>query len=125
MKYLTIPVIDLKNEDFDKLGHLINPIIPKDKPVIIMIYANYCGYCTIAKPDFQKFAINSVGKYICATIQGDGDDKKLHNKLKKIYPNFQYYPSYIVYNNGEYVKDYNESGRDVKSLTTFAESLSK
>ncbi len=122
MKYLTTPVIYLKNQDFDKTGQLINPNIPKDKPIIIMIQANYCGYCTIAKPDFQKFAEKSVGKYICATIQGDGKDRKLHKKLKNIYPNFQYYPSYIAYTNGKFVKDYTE-GRDVKSLTNFAESI--
>ena len=121
MKYLTTPVIYLKNEDFDKTGQLINPSIPKDKPVIIMIQANYCGYCTMAKPDFQKFASKSNGKYVCATIQGDGD-KKLYKKLKKIYPQFQYYPSYIAYKNGEFVRDYTE-GRDVKSLLTFAESI--
>ena len=125
MKYLTVPIIYLKNSDFDKKGNLIDPNIQKDKIVIIMIQANYCGYCTIAKPDFQEFAneiSNNNSKYICATIQGDGNDKKLAKRISKIYPNFQGYPSYIVYKDGKYLQDY-QGERDKKSLKKFAESL--
>ena len=51
--YLTKPIAYLTIKDFDSNGNLINPKL-KDGKVIIMIQANFCGYCTIAKPAFQE-----------------------------------------------------------------------
>ena len=51
-----------KDQDFDSNGNLINSKIPKNIPVLIMIQADFCGYCTKAKPEFEKFAKKNEGK---------------------------------------------------------------
>ncbi len=125
MLYLDRPVAYLQDTDFDKKGNIINKEIPKNKPVIIMIQANFCGYCTKAKPDFQKFADKNGSKYFYATIQGDGTEKgepELAKRIEMIHPKFRGFPSYVGYKNGKFVKIH-EGERDVKSLEEFAKSL--
>lgn len=107
MKYFNKPVYYLVDTDFDNKGNLINKNIPLDKPVVIMIQANFCGYCTVAKPAFQEFAHKYQNKVFCATIQGDGTEKgepELSNKIKTIDPQFRGFPGYVLYRNGKYVK---------------------
>jgi thiol-disulfide isomerase/thioredoxin len=125
MLFLNKPVAYLQDEDFDKNGNLINKEIPKNIPTIIMIQANFCGYCTKAKPDFQSFADKNVGKYFCATIQGDGKEEgepELSKRLNLIHPKFRGYPSYVGYKNGKFIKIH-DGDRDKKSLENFAKSL--
>jgi hypothetical protein len=107
MKYLNKPVYYLVDSDFDRKGNLINKNIPLNIPVCIMIQAVFCGYCTVAKPAFQDFAIKYHNKVFCATIQGDGNEKgepELSNRIKQIDPHFKGFPSYVLYKNGKYVK---------------------
>jgi thiol-disulfide isomerase/thioredoxin len=121
MKYLNDPVVYLQESDFDENGNLINPNIPKDKPVVIMIQAVFCGYCTEAKPAFQKYADNNKGKIFCATIQGDGKEKgekELSSKLKLIKPGFRGYPDYVKYKGGKRVPG-EITGRTLKDLEQF------
>ena len=47
------PVGYLEASDFDEAGNLINPTL-MNKPVLIMVQAEFCGYCTKAKPGFQQ-----------------------------------------------------------------------
>jgi thiol-disulfide isomerase/thioredoxin len=125
MKYLNKPVAYLQDFDFDKNGKLINKNIPTDKPVIIMIQGNFCGYCTQAKPAFQKFANKNSENVFCATIQGDGTEKgekELSRRLKKIDPEFQGFPSYVAYKKGEFLKIH-DKGRDYDSLVEFLNTL--
>ncbi len=44
-KYFEKPVYYLQRNDFDDNGNLIVPEL-RNKKVIIMIQANYCGHCT-------------------------------------------------------------------------------
>ena len=122
MKYLNKPVAYLQKSDFNESGELVNPNIPKNIPVIVMVQAEFCGYCTQAKPAFQQFAEKNQGKVFSATIQGDGDmpgEKELGSMLNVIDPTFQGYPAYIKFVNGKRV-DKDIKGRDVKSLNDFA-----
>jgi thiol-disulfide isomerase/thioredoxin len=125
MQYLNKPVAYLQDFDFDSNGNLINKSIPNNKPVIIMIQAKFCGHCTVAKPAFQEFAEKNKDKVFCATIEGDGNQKgesELAQNIKKIYPNFRGYPSYVVYKNNKFSKVH-DGGRDLKSLTELLNSL--
>jgi thiol-disulfide isomerase/thioredoxin len=122
--YLTKPIAYLTIKDFDSNGNLINPKL-KDGKVIIMIQANFCGYCTIAKPAFQELAIDNQATFICVTIQGDGKEsgeKELNDMIKKIDPTFRGFPSYVGYKNGKYIKSHS-GGRTKESLKAFAESF--
>ena len=100
MDYLTKPISYLDINDFDDNGNIINPmILIGNKPIFIMLQANFCGFCKMAKPDFQKFA-ESTKRFFCATIQADSknpDVVNLQPKMDKIYPNLVGFPSYIIF----------------------------
>jgi len=121
MSYLNKPVAYLTNDDFDAEGNIVNNQIPKDQPVLIMIQGNFCGYCTQAKPAFQKLAEKYVGKIFCATIQGDGKEKgeaELSKRLNSVLPGFRGFPEYVLYKNGKRVKKH-EGGRTMEELESF------
>jgi thiol-disulfide isomerase/thioredoxin len=125
MIYLQKPVAYLTDSDFDDNGDLINKKIPNDIPVVIMIQANFCGYCSHSKPAFQEFANKHEGKVFCATIQGDGTEageKELMKKIKKIDPSFRGYPDYVGYKNGKLIKVHT-GGRNVNDLENFVKTL--
>lgn len=123
MEYLTRPVVYLDSNDFDDEGNIINPLLPKDKPIFIMLQANFCGFCKMAKPDFQEFAEKNPN-FVVASIQADSknpDVVKLKNKINKIYPNLVGFPSYMIYAQGKRII-YN-GGRSYKDLQTFADGF--
>ena len=123
MDYLTRPVVYLDSNDFDDEGNIINPNIPKDKPVFIMFQANFCGFCKMAKPDFQEFAEKNTNFFV-ATIQADSqnpDVANFKNKINKIYPDLVGFPSYMFYAQGKRII-YN-GGRSYKDLQTFADGF--
>ena len=72
----------LENEDIDDKGNL--KFDPK-KPAICMVQGLFCGWCSKAKPDFQKFADNHPEIFVC-TVQIDGNDseKQLNSRLSTL-----------------------------------------
>src|SRR3989344_3642468 len=74
----------LEEQDVGENGSL-SPEVGKGKPVILMIQGNYCGYCTQAKPEFQKFATECKNAVAC-TIQIDdaGTGKNAMKKLASV-----------------------------------------
>ena len=125
MMYLN-KVAYLQDSDFDIKVNIINKNIPDNIPIVIMLQAEFCGYCTKAKPAFQEFADNNKDKIYCATIQGDGKEKgesELGKRLSKIYKGFGGYPTYVGYKNKKSVYKIHDGGRDVKSIEKFSRSL--
>jgi thiol-disulfide isomerase/thioredoxin len=117
--YLLPPVIYLESKDFTPSGNLKHF---KDKTCVIMVQANYCGHCTSAKPDFQKFAENNKS-VICLTIQGDDerpDVEELVQLVTKIKPSFQGFPDYLLYKKGKFIQK-EIDGRTEASLVKFVE----
>jgi len=107
MMFMDEPVHYLENSDFDKDGNLINPDIPKNLPVVIMLQANFCGYCTSAKSAFEEFAKENTDRVFAATIQGDGnvrDEAPLGKRLNTIKKKFRGFPDYVLYINGKRVE---------------------
>jgi thiol-disulfide isomerase/thioredoxin len=122
MKYLNKPVAYLQDSDFDSEGNLINPDIPSDRPVVLMIQAVFCGYCTEAKKAFQEFAETYKDKVFTATIQGDGKEKgekELSARVGKIKPGFRGYPDYVLFKGGKR-QDVEIKGRGLEHLKAFA-----
>lgn len=118
MMYLNKPVYYLTDGDVDSSGNLINPDIPKDIPVFLMLQAGFCGHCTVAKPAYQEFANKNEGKVFVTTVQADGKEsgeKDLAKRLGSLIPNFRGYPHYAVYKNGTFLKNW-EEGRSLDSL---------
>jgi thiol-disulfide isomerase/thioredoxin len=96
--------------------------VGKGLPVLIMVQGNFCGYCTKAKPDFQKLENN--GEFMVATVQIDGGDtdKMANNKLSKVISS-KGVPAYACFNkNGKFVKMHN-GGRDAESLKKSMKNL--
>lgn len=123
MDYLTRPVVYLDSTDFDDEGNIINPLIPTDKPIFIMFQANFCGFCKMAKPDYQEFAEKNPDFFV-ATIQADSQNPNVVNfktKINKIYPGLVGFPSYMLYAQGKRI--IYDGGRSYRDLQTFANGL--
>ena len=125
MSYLNSPVKYLVDSDLDSQGNIISPDVDLSKPALVMVQANFCGHCTMAKPAFQEFANNNHGAVEALTIQADGDqpgEKELGKRLNSFLPNFVGFPYYAVYKNGQFVKECTE-GRQVQDLQNCVNSL--
>ena len=125
MIYLNKPIAYLQDSDFDKDGNLLNDNIPTDIPVVLLIQAAFCGYCTMMKPAFQEFAEKNKGVVFCATIQGDGKElgeKELNSRIKSIDKSFRGYPSIVGYKNKKFVKTHT-GGRTLNDLELFSKSF--
>ena len=122
MSYLYRPIAYLEDHDFDDQGNLVNPQIPENKPVVIMLQSSWCPHCTNSKPDFQKFANSNSDEVFCATIQADGErdsEKKLGERIEVLKPDFVGFPDYLLYINGQRI-DKEITGRNEKALKKFA-----
>jgi thiol-disulfide isomerase/thioredoxin len=121
---LQYPVYYLEKSDFNNDGDLVNKKIPTDKPVFIMLQANWCPHCTNAKPAYQQFANRNEDKAFVCAIQVDGTrpgEQNIKSLIRNIYPDFQGYPSYIVYYKGEKIPF--EEGRSLSHLENFLQRL--
>ena len=121
LEYLDKPIAYLQDEDFDSEGNLIADGIPKNKPVVVMIQAAFCGHCSTAKPAFQRFAKQNKNVF-CATIQGDGKEEgepELARRLESIKPGFRGFPDYCLFIDGKR-QDKAIKGRREVDLVEFA-----
>ena len=121
IKFLTYPVGYLNREDIDNRGNIINKKLLKYKTIVLMLQANFCHYCSLAKPDFQEFASRHSDDVLCLTIQADSDVFDQRNTIKtliKIIPQFEGYPHYVLFKNGV-MTGKNIGGRSVKDLEMF------
>jgi thiol-disulfide isomerase/thioredoxin len=118
---LVKPIAHLEDQDFDKQGNLI-VATPAGQPVVVMVQASWCHFCSEAKPAFQEFANMTKGKVFCATIQADGDrpsEQALGKRIAKIIPGFRGFPDYALFVNGKRVNK-QIAGRGVADLQAFA-----
>jgi thiol-disulfide isomerase/thioredoxin len=116
---LKFPIRYLEIQDFLPNGD-VNPEINKqNKPILLMIHANWCGACAQAKPEFQKFADTKSIQCDVIQIDGEPNEKALVPLLPKIVPNWQsYLPSYVLYLNSHDKIQYN-GNRQSSDLNDF------
>jgi thiol-disulfide isomerase/thioredoxin len=116
-----VPYLDIS--DFNSDGTL-KDLVGKGKCVVIMVQANYCGFCTEAKPAYEKIAKNK-NKVVFTTIciDGDEDEKEATTFLKKWDPSYRGVPSYYGFDKRGNFKKVHNGGRDEESLMKFANSL--
>lgn len=95
--------------------------IPSNKPVVVMISGDFCGFCRKFKPEFQKAANQTGGKVNMATITID-KEKKLGKELTSYIPNFKGVPMVVVFKNGKYVKTF-DGPRTSAALIEFVNGL--
>lgn len=127
-EFLVKPVRYLQITDFDANGNLINPKIPKNVPVFILIQSSNCGWCVKTKPIYQMFANNdpTSQNYFATTIQIDSSKPKeteFRNFVNKIDESIQGWPHIVVYYNGKRMTyDGNRTAEDFKK---FADAMIK
>ncbi len=95
--------------------------IPSNKPVVVMISGDFCGYCKAFKPEFQKAANQVGGKANMATITID-KEKKLGKELTSYVPGFKGVPMVVVFKDGKYVKTF-DGPRTSAALVEFVNGL--
>jgi thioredoxin-like negative regulator of GroEL len=93
----------LENSDFSQDGKLL---INSDKMVVILLQADFCGYCKQFKPEFDK-VVSALGKKVnFATIKID-DDKELGKRIGQFIPEFKGVPTVVLFQAGKYMETYN------------------
>lgn len=117
MEYLTNPVQYLETSDINSDGS-----VKTNESVIIMIQGNFCGFCTQAKPAFLKAAKIMNGKVLFCTVQIDGENKDVMQKLEKSLINYRGVPHYHCINADGTCKTH-EGDRTTESLVQTAKSL--
>ncbi len=91
------PIPYLEDHDFDARGNLIQSSL-KDKPLMVMVQASWCGACQMTKPTFEQFA--KMRLLNTAYIQVDGarpSQKSLADRVDRITPEpVEYYPTFFI-----------------------------
>lgn len=111
----------LEGKDVNDDGSL-KPHVGNGRPVLVMVQGNFCGWCTKAKPEFQKLLDN--GKFVIATVQTDADDPNYGDssanvKISKVNKS-PGVPSFLLFDrNGRYVSSHN-GDRTAEALSAFA-----
>jgi thiol-disulfide isomerase/thioredoxin len=113
----------LEVHDFDSDGN-IKPYVCNGKSVIIMAQASYCGHCTKAIPEFEKFA-KSQPNVVVATVVSDGEEseKSVNEFFKKWDKYYMGVPTYFGFTvDGKY-KNTHQGGRDYISIKNYCDTL--
>ena len=112
----------LEDEDFDSNGRIL---LDLEKPLIVMLQGEFCGFCREMKPSYQDAAEKSKNIAYFSTIQMDGDEseKKLAKRFGDIVGmEIPGVPSvYAILPNGS-AKEYS-GDRSTGSLCEFVKSL--
>lgn len=98
------------------------------KPVLCMVYADYCGHCKTAAPAFKKVHDSHKQRkvFMCALQTDDKDPltqqlmRYFPSVLKKFGVNFSGVPTYVVYKNGKWSEF--TGGRSEEALMNFINS---
>ncbi|QIH04966.1 hypothetical protein [Dasineura jujubifolia toursvirus 2a] len=101
------PVFHLRRNDFNCKGELVDNFF-HDKIVVIFIYADFCGFCHSAAPEYQKAANFSLKIFpentvYFGAIRADGNikgEKECENIINKL-TNFEGFPDYAILINGK------------------------
>lgn len=110
----------LEDGDITSDGKL--KIHDNDKPVVIMLSGNFCGYCTKFKPEFQKVANKLNGKKVYTAMIVIDEQQKLGEELNKYIPNFRGVPTVVIFKDGKYQETY-DGPRNSADLIEFIENM--
>lgn len=114
-------VVKLSIKDFDKEGNIINNELNRGITTV-MVYANWCGHCQIAKPIFSKLSILTCCQTNCASIDSD-----LNTKLLSIFNNnkipVEGFPTFLQFTNGKYKRSFDGSYKNTDIFIKFIMGL--
>jgi len=119
-------VLHLEDHDFNEDGTLKPLPAPyNNKPVVVMVFATWCGPCKMAKPEYKKLKEMLGDSSVVAAINGSGEDtlpseQRLMKRSKTIFPDFRGFPHISVFDrNGKVAKTH--SGK--RSTEDIAETV--
>lgn len=116
-------VFYLEVSDINKNGSL-KSYVGNGDPVIIMAQANFCHFCTEAKPAFQQLSKEHCKAVPCTIlIDGEQSEKAASKFLQMWDNNHRGVPAYFGFDKNGKFKKVHSGGRDVNSLLEFANSL--
>lgn len=116
---LNIPY--LEDHDIETDGTL-KPHVSRGKPSIIMIQGDFCGYCNMAKPDFQQLIDSDDVNVFTIQIDASDSERNAAKKLGKI-NNSPGVPAYVGFKSDGTTGISHKGGRDLKSLKSFISEL--
>lgn len=94
------------------------------KPVVVMVYGEFCPHCRNAMPAYQQFARDMKNSVVAVAVQIDGEesDKKAAEALRPVNTS-PGVPSFLGFDNQGRYKATHKGGRDAASFKAFASSL--
>ena len=128
------PVFHLEDFDFSFNSKTFKPSEADPNTVfVVMIYATWCGHCKRFMPEYKQLASkivtdqsrdNSRIKVCC--IDGSGEETRqsevvLTQRLKELIPDFQGFPTVVLYKGGKLIATYNGE-RKAETLYTFIQN---
>jgi thiol-disulfide isomerase/thioredoxin len=122
MPEFLVNIPHLEQHDINK--KTINKNLSQGKPMFMMIYADWCGYCSKAKPHFQQASEIVKDKVTFIAICADGKyaDKGAYEKIKNVFP-VNGFPTFIVFDSSGNVKTGYSGERTVNSFVEFCNKL--
>lgn len=114
-------VIYLDGADINSDGSL-KDYVHKGAPSVVMVQGNFCGFCTKAKPAFEKFVQLSGGRGMTAQTDGNSSEQQAA-KFSQMWGASGGVPAYVGFDaQGKPVK-LHSGNRDENSLMEFLKSL--
>lgn len=110
-------IVFLEKSDFDAQGRLKTPL---SKPLIVLIFGDFCPHCVDFKPIFQE-AANKHSSVHFGAIQTD--DKRCGGAESLIAPNLKGVPAvYVLHQDGK-ISEY-KGDRSLEGLDELVKILS-
>lgn len=106
-------VLYLEAMDINADGSL-KSYVTNGKPAIVMVQGNFCGFCTKAKPDFEKFVGATRQGF---TLQTDGSpEEQAARPLISSWGANQGVPAYVLFSGDGKVVSTVAGAKDAQSL---------
>ena len=79
----------------------LEALLNTSKPVIVDVFASWCGPCKRLAPVFAEFAELNKDKYVCAKIDWDNYELEAKQKLQEL--GAKAFPTLLVFVNKKFV----------------------
>ena len=111
----------LEDFDFNFEEKTLVPSKDNDKLFFIIVYADWCGHCQHATPEFAKLVkMIDQNRVVLCCVDGTGkgtreSEQNLTKRLKDCFSDFRGFPHIAMFKNGKFLKNH-EGGRKVEDF---------
>lgn len=75
------PILYLEDGDVTRDGRVVGDVV-RGRPVMVMVFAEWCGHCKHTRPEYQKAADKMSNEVFWSVIHSDSD----RPSVKKLMP---------------------------------------